>query len=51
MPDVDAETQGKLHAWAVDTRGAYVRCLTVGLRHSCCRCFSACTFIHRHSFL
>jgi len=40
----------KLHAWTVDTRGAYVRCLTIGLRYSCYRWFSACTFIHGHSF-
>jgi len=36
--------------WTVDTRGAYVGWLTVGLCHSCCQCFSACTFIHDHSF-
>ena len=50
MPDIDAETQFQPHAWTVDTKGAYVRCLTVGLHRSCCQCFSACTFIHGHSF-
>ena len=38
MPDTDAEMQ----ATCLATRGAYVRCSTVGLRHLCCRCLSAC---------
>jgi len=47
MPDANA----KMQATCLDTRGAYVRCSTVGrLRHLCCRCLSACTFIHGYLF-
>jgi len=44
MPDANAEMQ----ATCPDTRVRYVRCSTVGLRHLCCRCLSACTIIHGH---
>jgi len=46
MPDPDAE----MRATCLGTRDAYVICSTVGLHHSHCRCLSACTFIHSHSF-
>jgi len=39
MPDANAEMQ----VICLDARGAYIRCSTVGLRHSCGRYFSACT--------
>jgi len=41
MPDADIKTQ----AMCPDREDAYIRCSTVGLRHSCCRCISACPFI------
>jgi len=56
MPDVNVETR----ATCLDRGCAYVRpwgditrtlgSTTVGLRNSCCRCLSACTFIHGHTF-
>jgi len=45
MPDADIKTQ------TMDTGGANVRCsMWAYRRHSCCRCISACKFIHGHSF-